>query len=69
MTLDTDLVELLQSDELNMSSRVNDALWRDVEASRHHKAVGAFLAELDAQDGPPSARMRAKYNDLFDRLA
>ncbi|MGH3480340.1 MAG: type II toxin-antitoxin system CcdA family antitoxin [Pseudonocardiaceae bacterium] len=52
VTLDADLVDELTAQGGGLSSRVNDAVRRELARLRRHEALGALLDRLAAERGP-----------------
>jgi antitoxin CcdA len=52
LTLDADLVAEAEAAGENLSAQVNLALRDDLARRRRHRALGALLARLDAEQGP-----------------
>lgn len=52
VTLDADLVDELAAQGGGLSTRVNDAVRRELARQRRHDALGAFLDRLAAERGP-----------------
>jgi antitoxin CcdA len=61
VSLDADLVEELETVDVALSTRVNDAL----ERRRRQHLLGELLAELDRRHGPVPEKLIAKYETLL----
>ena len=63
VSLDVDLVEFVG--EGNLSYEVNEALKVRLERRRRNKALGEWLDELDAAEGPPDEAEVQMFMDLL----
>jgi antitoxin CcdA len=52
VTLDADLVAEVEATGENLSAQVNTALRDELARRRRHRALGALLARMDAEEGP-----------------
>jgi antitoxin CcdA len=52
VTVDADLVAELEASGENLSAQVNMALRDELARRRRHRALGALLDRLDAEEGP-----------------
>ena len=69
LNLDEDLVEALeQMQQRSLSAAANQALRGAVEATAHRAALLAWLEELNAAHGEPSAQDRAEARRVVDEL-
>jgi hypothetical protein len=65
VSLDADLVtELAEGDEA-LSKQVNDAVRETLARRRRQRLLGELLAQLDAEHGPVSRALIAKYEALL----
>lgn len=65
VSLDEDLVEELEREDLALSAQVNLALRTELERRRRNRLLSELLDQLDAQHGPVDESLVQKYVELL----
>jgi antitoxin CcdA len=65
VSLDEDLVEELERDDLALSTQVNLALRAELERRRRNRLLTELLDQLDAEHGPVDESLIQKYVELL----
>ena len=65
VTLDDDLVAILERNDATLSSQVNEAVRVEVERRVRHVLLVDWLAEIEAEDGPVDETLVARFEDLL----
>lgn len=65
VTIDEDLIQHLEASDENLSSQVNEAIRKVIEAKRHNQVLGEWLDELDERHGPVDEALIDHYTDLL----
>jgi len=65
VTLDDDLVAILERNEKTLSSQVNEAVRVEVERQARHILLVDWLAEIEEEAGPVDEVLVARFEDLL----
>jgi post-segregation antitoxin (ccd killing protein) len=65
VSLDEDLVEELEREDLALSAQVNLALRAELERRRRNRLLSELLDQLDAEHGPVDESLIQKYVELL----
>lgn len=65
MSLDEDLVEELEREDLGLSAQVNLALRAELDRRRRNRLLVELLDQLDAEHGPVDESLVEKYAGIL----
>ena len=65
VTLDDDLVAVLEGNDATLSSQVNEAVRVEVERRTRHMLLVDWLAEIEEEDGPVDEALVARFEELL----
>lgn len=66
VSLDSDLVSVLERNERSLSAQINDALRVEMERQKRQRWLSDYLDRLDEEHGPVEEELMGKYRRLLE---